>query len=90
MNHNITAISGSDPAASNPVLPPPPRWELAGHPAATPPDESVMKTQSGGEHFLAATAAATADKIPSAANPVLNVNGRREREVIYITFSLSC
>ena len=25
---------------------------------------------------------ATADKIPSAANPVLNVDGRREREVL--------
>ena len=69
------------------MLPPPPRWELAGsHPGAaaaaagaTSPDDSVTKPQSGaggGEHFLAA-----ADKLPSAANPVLNVNGRREREV---------
>ena len=68
------------------MLPPPPRWELAGsHPGvaaaaagASSPDDSVTKPQSGagGEHFLAA-----ADKLPSAANPVLNVNGRREREV---------
>jgi len=79
--------AAADPSASNPVLPPPPRWELAGsHPGAaaaaagaTSPDDSVTKPQSGaggGEHFLAA-----ADKLPSAANPVLNVNGRREREV---------